>query len=500
MKFVNLIKAEFIKNYSVKKSYIVLITLLATIIGMMELEAKLSKPRLYNIQNEIEEYTKFLEHELDTYHSPFLNEYETYRNETKLKILKEFANEKIYSNSWKDYLLFQIETIEDKIFIINQMVENYGNSFFTDIGVSDAHQFDFYEGTVREYYGKTKEELVREIENLKEQATNYRAFLKQNQYYKYLEYQIKHDKNFDVDGEYQFLVDKKIENMFDSLSLNQLEMHVGIGINGEYYTAAIKEVDRKADLILHYSFWNDKKHDFSFPEGTVDSYLVYPTAKTVTNKIVLLSLLVLLIVIFTSGGVIVNEHIHKTEKMLFTTPYKRWKILFGKFVYLILDMFMIWFLAFVILLFYAGIKYGFGELLTAKLIVEGDQVAEVNYLFYLLKEILLCSIPMISFLSCFCFISVVTLSKTVTIGFSIILLLVSQFMWFLIVTFKLGFLIYTPFPYFILGLILRNHSYYLLAQSIGTTSASYGILISILTIIACCGMSYIIYTKRDIGN
>lgn len=500
MKFINLIGVEFIKNCSVKKIYIVFITLLLTIIGLVELEARISKPELYNIQNEIEEYTKFLEHEPNIYHSPFLNEYEAYRNETKLKILKEFVNEEIYRNSWKEYLLFQIEIIEDKIFIINQMIENYGNSFFTSIGESDAYQFDFYEETIRKYYRKTKEELTDEIEKLKEQATSYRTFLKQNQYYKYLEYQIKHDKNFDVDGEYQFLVDKKIENMFDSLSLNQLEMHVGIGIDGEYDTSAIKELDRKADLILHYSFWNDKKHDFSFPEGAMDSYLVYPTSKTVVNKMVLLSLLVLIIVIFTSGGVIVNEHIHKTEKILFTMPYKKWKILLGKFVYLILDMFIIWFFAFIILLFYAGIKYGFGDLLTAKLIVEENQVIEVNYLFYLLKEILLCSIPMISFLSCFCFISVATLSKTVTIGFSIILLLVSQFMWFLIVTFKLGFLIYTPFPYFILGFILRNHSYYLLAQSTYSTSISYGIWISIVTIIVCYGMSYIIYTKRDIKN
>ena len=250
--------------------------------------------------------------------------------------------------------------------------------------------------------------------------------------------------------------------------------------DGIYDTSAIKKVENQANLILNYSFWNNKKHDFAFPDGVIERYFVYPTTKTVVNKIVLLSLVVLLLVIFTSGGVIVNEHINKTEKMLFTAPYKRWKILLGKFVYLILDMFLIWFIAFVILLLYGGIKYGFGELFTTKLIVRGNQVIEVNYLLYVLKEMLLCSIPMISFLSCLFLISIATLSKTITIGFGIILLLSSQFMWYIIVTLKLKFLIYTPFPYFILGLPLRNHSYYLLAQSISPTSIFYGVFISVI--------------------
>ena len=46
MKFINLIGVEFIKNCSVKKIYIVFITLLLTIIGLVELEARISKPEL----------------------------------------------------------------------------------------------------------------------------------------------------------------------------------------------------------------------------------------------------------------------------------------------------------------------------------------------------------------------------------------------------------------------------------------------------------------------
>ena len=103
--------------------------------------------------------------------------------------------------------------------------------------------------------------------------------------------------------------------------------------------------------------------------------------------------IIALIIAITSGGVISNAHNSGTIKNIITSPVRRWKILLSKFIYLVIDMYLIWFLGLLILSLCAGMKYGFSDLLTPKILYVGNEVIEVNYYLYLIKNIFLVSIP-----------------------------------------------------------------------------------------------------------
>lgn len=194
------------------------------------------------------------------------------------------------------------------------------------------------------------------------------------------------------------------------------------------FNTFLKESTAEKLAIINYSIENNIKHDIDFNNyDQIDADKGYITSKVAVNQIFNLSIVVMLIIIITSGGIVSNEHIKGTDKMLLTSPVKRWKVLLGKFIYLIIHCYIIWFIALLLLSLYAGIKFGFSDLFTPKLIFENGKIIEVNYYVNLIRNMFVAGIPIISFISIMFALSTITLKTSLTIGITTIMTCISPF-------------------------------------------------------------------------
>src|SRR5699024_2626162 len=114
----------------------------------------------------------------------------------------------------------------------------------------------------------------------------------------------------------------------------------------------------------------------------------YQTAKNFMNQGLHLIVVVIFIVAITHAGITSREHDSGTVKLLLSKPVKRSKILLSKFLYLIIETFILWLIASLILFILVGIYYGFGELFTPKLLLIGGEVREIPYFLWYLGNMI----------------------------------------------------------------------------------------------------------------
>ena len=207
-----------------------------------------------------------------------------------------------------------------------------------------------------------------------------------------------------------------------------------------------------------------------------------------------------MLVIITSSGIISGEHSNKTEKTLLITPIKRYKVFFSKFLYLILHTYLIWLVAFLLIFLYSGIRFGFADLFTSKLIYHNGVVEEVNYIFYMVKMIFINGIPVIAILSILFMLSTITLNTAVTASICTVMAILSCWLWQYIVQYGLFFLVYTPFPYMNLYDVQEGNNFFLETLQYVDVSWQLGLFVSLITILICYVVASLVYIKRDVKN
>ncbi len=512
MKIINLIKCEFIKNFTVKKCLLILIVLLISCISVCEFQ------KAYNLSSsEVEDQTLTLEKEYEfaknrKYDSEFekrfyLKNIESQKLENEL-IISIPNHEKLNYHDFQMVAAHNIYLSNMVLFALEEYISD------STVNLSTIGKFSY---ELNQYVSPipdmTKEEAIIYRDSLKSHLDRTVAIVKENKYYKYIEYahELGDHNEISLLNHFRYLEDKYYKIIKDNKIEDEKDYRVkNIYQRIEYATNsfASKKVDKitsqeakKVASILDYSIENNIKHDLSSNAAVdIPYYTSYITSKTCVNQILSLSIIVMLLIILTSGDIISKEHSKKTEKMLLTSPNKRWKILLSKFIYLILHMYIIWFIALFILIIYAGINYGFEDLLTPKLIYSNNSVIEVNYILYTIKQILYASIPVIAFISLMFVISTITLNTTITIGISTTCVMLSPFIWHFIQLLKLKLVAYTPIPYFMFSNVINFNENYLKSMALFDITDSTGVIISIITIIICYVVSNFIYVKRDIKN
>lgn len=529
-KIINLIKCEFIKNYTLKNIFISTLILFISVFGIIYITEL-----FYNDNEYVATYTEsnYYQNILDNLNNKvnlnYKEQFEFFQCNSVIKMLKEIEKiGGITQRSWQYEVLFNKLEVEENIFVLNQIKENVNDEYFKNIYNSNMTYYDEYEGLINSNYSRDINELNERIIENEKLLKEYDLLIKENKYYKYLEFIINHE---DMPEErlnaYKKVIDLKVEKQSDYMSLNLFQL-VNMNYQNKesivskeefnnnfdlvmqyktyegyvrYQEKIVSEFERK-QAIIKYSLNNNMKHDLEFASymDGIDVGQKYISSKVIVNQALNLSIIVIVIVILTSGGIISKEHSTGTEKNLLTQPVKRWKVLLSKFIYLILHSYIIWIIGLILLILFAGFKYGFNDLVTSKLIFENNVVVEVNYIIYLLKNILICSIPIITFISILLFISTLTLSTTLTVGLSMIFALISPFSWYLIYNFKLIFLAYTPIPYFNIGLIINNFEAYVNSLQLVNTNINLGITISIITAVVLYIITNLVYTKRDVKN
>ena len=531
MKIINLLKSEFIKNYSLKRILIIILILIASSLFLINFTDNLVGKGLEsandNIQYSIDSFNNSLINANKEENKTFDDYYNIYYYENYIKYMTLLKNmNQTYYNDWKSSAVYdELLPVIMQNYLIEKIKEN----------PNDKHIINACNATIEEELNANEKEIKKlcnnyGLENLDDLynknivfISDYEKLIKDNKYYLYLEYKVKN--NMILEDEFtKLIIDKKIENNISDLGVNHiqykaLEKNANIKImsqeefeKGNYnhynsykeyvaYNTKLKENAIRNREILLYSTENDIKHDISYNyfDNIDDSYRAMNT-KLKVNQVLHLSIVVIIIVSITSGGIISNEHNKGTIKNIITTPVKRWKILFSKFLYMILDTYFIWLLGLLIISLLSGIEYGFSDLFTPKLIHTGSQVIEVNYYLHIIKEILIASVPVICFLSILFFISTVSLNTSLTVGITTILGIVAPFLWLLSATGNFNFIVYTPLWYLDCGFMFNNTDLYIESLMDINYNLSMGLIISAIVAIILYIITNIVYIKRDVKN
>lgn len=530
MKLIQLIKSEIIKNNSIKRWILIVLILTISCIGLVEFQALSYRttqtevePFLQNYQNRYQELLNKPNHTLEEDYLFTL--YSAYFQ------LFDYLHQKgDHYNNWKTVIGYDAIDLFLENKVIQLFLEQPENNDLQQICQNDGTgSFSPFQSKVSSFcHDYTKESLEETFLGNQKKLETYQTLLEKDEYYLYLQY-LK-EQNL-VPSYAKKIVDVLIENKlkdsssyliqncsqyanlyfrFDSANQEDIPFICGdtypsnsIDDYQEHiqYYRKLKEESRRNREIILYSTIHHIPHDLLFDSDfAISSQDVYFTSKTAVNQVLHLSIIVMLLVAITSGGIVSNEHSRGTIKNILTTPIRRWKFLLSKFLYLILHTYFIWFLGLAIISIYTGIRYGFTDLMTPKLIFQGGHVVEVNYYLYLLQQILIASIPVICFLSILFFFSSITLNTQVTVGITTILSILSPILWFCCYNFHFYLPIHTPFLYFDCGMIFLKSNFYLETSKFVPVSLSCGIGICIVTTILLYLITNMIYIKKDVKN
>ncbi len=537
MKIFNLVKSEFVKNYSLKKLLFIILVITIFGVGLVEFTN-----RFYQKDTgDNYAYFHFDEYEYKELsakeNKSFEEEYKLYEMNIAKEMNEYIAKNKVSSSDydWRNRLLMEINFYLDNNYLDKLILDNIDNSFIKNICSNDSYKpTEFGDGYASSFVAQiatrcdhyNDKDLDKKIAEREKMIDDDSKLLKENKYYLYLQYLVDQGMTYPDEVKVaKLVIDKKVEDVNDWRALSFLqysnlpisdisdektynESYATYGYSSyedyvRYQKILEKDVEKDKKIIL-YSLKNNIKHDLVFDKttysGMINNSFDYVTSKTMVNQSFHLTIIVLILVCITSSGIVSNEHSKGTIKNIITTPVKRYKILLSKFIYLILHTYIIWLIGVVVLSIYAGIKFGFTDLITPKLIYSGGKVVEVNYYLYLLKDLFFASIPVIAFLSILFFLSTVTLNTALTTSVMTVLAIIPSILYFMCSHFNLNFLIYTPLPYFDCGFIFNKHEFYTNILKKVNMNLGIGIVASLITIIVLYGITNIIYLKRDIKS
>ncbi len=542
MKLCKLIQCEFIKNYSLKKIFIIMLVLFLTCLALIKIESISSSFNFYSDPLSISEFNIGYEKAKSE-----LQKNNNLANEGILEIFNkmEIPYNKAYSyvedgvdQVWQKEAIDTLRLDISDLVVLVQLRDNYQDDFFKDWleKNDDLYYYNFYSdifnnytSSISKYIDYSLDDINKQINQISKRVDLKTSSLVENAYYIYVESSCNIDSNnLDKDlvnalkTRCEIIIKNKIENENDYRVVN-IEQYITL-FNAEeiYATPSESEYDpndsifhdyriekkyndRMLDIytknryILDYAIKNDMKHDIVFSNDYVNR--TYSSSKSYMNMGLHLGVVIIFVLAITSSGIVSKEHDKGTIKMLLTKPVKRSYVLLSKILYLIINVYLLWLLASLILFFLSGLISGFGDLFMPKLLVVGESVVETNYLLWYLKEMFICGLPVCCFVVFLFSLSTISLHTSLTASIISILSIFSLFVWNLISNFGmtfLSFLLYTPIPYLNYWFVRSHYNFYDMSIVRTNLSDSYGIIISIVIAVLSYMISVYIYSKRDI--
>ena len=546
MEIFNLIKCEFIKNFSIKKIILILVALILICFGIVKID-EYANDWKYTYGSYVPRFDSY-----EGYIKRAKKEYEqdpSFVNKIALDIFEKVnkATEYTEGEEWKFTAFGMLETNIHNEVAIEYLVNHYKDPKIKEV-IEDrdgvTYSDDNYETTkseivfiLKKRFDKPLEELKKELEEIKVTNEHYLEALKDNLYYKYVTadchrtiiaasyYSI--DEKERIKEYCDYMEKEEIESQYDYRAINAIQSstlyfyiknqsedmnpkqleHTVYELNSDKSTLRYVKRDleeaTKAKNITYYAFKNNLKHDLSYTNENVDQMGYYKTSKTVMNNGLHLGVAILLVIIITNAGIMSSEHDKGTIKLLLTKPVKRYKILLSKLLYLIIETFVIWLIASLILFFISGFTCGFKDLFTSKIISSGDTAKEVNYILWYIKEMILGMIPLTFYITLLFSLSTITLSTSVTSGITSITVFLGMLIWPLISgsrVYSLSFLNYTPLPWINYRMVTSSGLNYLRSISLTPLSDYYGLIISIIGSILLFLLTVFVYNKKDIKS
>lgn len=519
-KIWNVIRAEFIKIFSLKNMAIIFIFMLATCF----IFGKISTPKYQNakvnydlqlatVQQEYDDIKKKLEENYTE--NLYLSSLELENKILCLNLLKD-KNITDFDN-WRYLLITEnVEKIKNKI----SRLEFYNDSdeeiqtlkseeeYFLNI-FNNGYRYQYIASYLPnrlsniEKYKKQLEEITdsTEKENI---LFNYNSAKKVYELESLVNDLAIEDEN---DWRYveQFYLLNYIYDYYQPIIKEEVFLSNDGLINdyGNYdnYKQYMQNHQKEMESQIEKSFYS-LKHNIPIDRIAAPSYsATYYTSKNIMNNIFFAVLIIILISCILNGKIISDEHSKGTIRMLLSKPIKRWKFLIGKFLALNLSSIILYIFLFVILFLYSGISLGFSGLFEPKLLYISGEVIEYNYILWVLKGMLLCIVPLIFVNTLIFFVSIISLNTSFTVGLTIILTTISTRLLTFIDSFHIGSLFkFVPFTYINLENYIFNTNLYQKNVGINILDINSSMILLSIFIVVLLLVSVIIYVKRDVKN
>ena len=230
-------------------------------------------------------------------------------------------------------------------------------------------------------------------------------------------------------------------------------------------------------------------------------YAPYQTSQTYMNYGLSLGVVILFLLILTNSSIVSKEYEEGTVKLLYTKKAPRWEILLAKICYLIILMYLFWIVGSIFYFLFSGLFYGFGDLLSSKLLYVNGVVVELPYLICYFRELLISSLPVIFFI-CFLYgMSSFLSNVALTASLLSIVSLFSAFFFSLVsflrdVDFSLFF--WTPFPYLNMRYVLQYNDDFIYSQVVYGISRTSFVLPCVIGIVLVLGISFVVLNFQDV--
>ena len=206
---------------------------------------------------------------------------------------------------------------------------------------------------------------------------------------------------------------------------------------------------------------------------------------------------IIIILIVFAAGIITDEFNKGTIKLLLIKPYTRTKILFAKFILILLLIPLFFLFAAVVQFVFAGLFFGLESLSIPIWVYDfaNHTIVNYNWFTYILKDFL-CTLPMVLLLVTLAFsIATISLSNVFAIIVSIMGLLAGEVIYMFAVSYNLAWLQLTP----TMNWNLAEFSYGKLGIFSGMNTMS-AIIICIIYFVIMLVVSKVVFKKHNIHN
>lgn len=213
-------------------------------------------------------------------------------------------------------------------------------------------------------------------------------------------------------------------------------------------------------------------------------------------------ILAVIMIIIIGGGIVANEFLKGTIRLLIIRPVSRGKILASKFLALIILGLGLIIASTILLIIASGITYEFGDFSIPVLSMSKGSVVEISYIMVLLKNMLI-SISSLIFITSVVFaISTLAKNTAMAVAISMLLYIGALPITLLLSSFKFTWVSNTLIPY-------MNISIFNIVPTFKEVLTSYhgvdlnnilGVNQLIITSVIIITITFIIFIKRDVKN
>ena len=462
-------------------------------------------------------------------------------------------DEKISWNDWRDQVLSEA--------VLNLKTIEILNGIKSGIPVNELLNgiYDFDHAYLEQFYSMSTEELEKEIETLSKKANDSYSVVKENNYMSYLSEVIKNSekeieenkktltamneeltKNKDDEKlkKQIDMISSSIKSMEETLAANkyrydnniefdsnswkhntiedviasinvkseellneeQFKQQFSYEINRNNYTYEKYKADRDARIAKAES---DLKLDWYSLENNIPQVQYSNDArKSLQSTYIIYVNIAIILCIIIGGGIVSSEYSTGTVRLLMIRPVSRWKILLSKLVSVLMVGYGAMFVALLINIVSSGIAFSFKDLSIPIIALKEGVIVHQNFILSLMPNFLFVSISLIFIIAVVFTLSTVIKNTALAVGLTMVGFLGS--MPATIVGGQLGMLWLdkTFIPYVNLTSYIDGGSFMIqqLKQAGMNLSATSGAIQLIVLSIILIGISFVVFSKRDVKN